>query len=728
MDILVDLLFDRPQNWAIPGFFVHSTAPTNVEDDVPDQRDETKPSVQTIVDQLYENSRLHPQDTDVVIAIHGYNTGKVDADASDSMLESWYRPLGLYVNEDPFLRQYGNRSVFLGYRWPSETLKKKKIRLEALRALPVLLSRVLGIGLAVVILSFIAFAFVPAQWNLFFTILIAISIFATTIVVSLFLLRISVYFRDSYRAVQFGVPDLVELIRQLDQGLVERKMSETLTDDFVYERLTARIPETAAIDRSTLLQITATIHNELDKRPDLLIDPDDVHFQRFLHKLQQSIPAALSDEALTNLVVRLVTMQGAAYSEAQEYWRRNPIKLSFIGHSMGAHVTTQVIRILSDVFDPRSVGKLGASKVEKMPSSRVGRVFSLGRLVLVSPDIPLLTITSGRSNFLRSSLRRFEEAYLFSNEGDLALRLASTAANYFSFPARTRTQGYRLGNLTVRSRPEASHSRRTPASYGILNLNDLPNPSSHLLQYLEVSVLSKDRNQRLDPGSQLQEGEESVASKDTDEESIADLFTYFDCTEYCDRADYNPQAQMNEAYVMVLNRQKSPLSFWAYLRLFIAYATFSPKKFPQGGRDVHGGYFWGHFSKLAMYRLAFTGFGGLLESLITTPPEALGLDAPLPDPLKTDLSRCQAVVQAASAPFRNGFAVAPNVLSLEQMTMLQKRRQVALSYFSWLCQQRQIQVVVSPERYQVDVLGRDRDDIREAILMNQIVDGSAGQA
>lgn len=41
------------------------------------------------------------------------------------------------------------------------------------------------------------------------------------------------------------------------------------------------------------------------------------------------------------------------------------------------------------------------------------------------------------------------EVHVFTNEADLALRLASTAANFISFPARTGFSGYRLGNLTV---------------------------------------------------------------------------------------------------------------------------------------------------------------------------------------------------------------------------------------------------------------------------------------
>jgi hypothetical protein len=58
--------------------------------------------------------------------------------------------------------------------------------------------------------------------------------------------------------------------------------------------------------------------------------------------------------------------------------------------------------------------RIDASTSNKNPSGDISNVFSLGRLVLVASDIPAETIISGRANFLQSSLRRFDEAYLFS--------------------------------------------------------------------------------------------------------------------------------------------------------------------------------------------------------------------------------------------------------------------------------------------------------------------------
>src|ERR1700761_9501064 len=78
--------------------------------------------------------------------------------------------------------------------------------------------------------------------------------------------------------------------------------------------------------------------------------------------------------------------------------------------------------------------------------------FSPKRFVLASPDIPAETLLSSRGNFLASALSRFDEAYLFSSEGDEVLRQISTLANYFVFPTKSRNHGFRLGNVEILSR------------------------------------------------------------------------------------------------------------------------------------------------------------------------------------------------------------------------------------------------------------------------------------
>ncbi|WP_421659323.1 hypothetical protein [Leptothermofonsia sp. ETS-13] len=715
MNILVENLF-RDQDCRklpIPSFFVKSTAPSNVEDDSPNIKDEDQPTIHNIVELLYQNAKSGVKDSGLVIAIHGYNTG-TDL-ATDGVREFWYKPLSTYINQDPLIQKKEAGSIFLGYRWPSESLQKKTIRKEARKALPILLSILLYGGIFATILFLVLAGLTHSPIAVA---LMIISVISFSVVLTLYLLRISVYFRDAYRASIYGVSDLVELIRQIDQGLIEKTVSETLSDQALYERINSRIPEIQAIAPSDVMDSFSAIRNTLSRYPDLNIDSEDFRFQQFFKRLRKDVSPEIGNELLKQILERLVLIESLELDAAQRYWQNHLIKLSFIGHSMGGHVTTQVIRILSDVFDPRSVGRLGEDHISKTPSSRLGRVFRLGRLILVAPDIPLLTITSGRTNFLRSALRRFEEAYLFSNEGDLALRIASTAANYFSFPARSRTQGYRLGNLTVTSkRITLSKSKKVKPIYGIVNLEELPDPTSHLLPYLEVNVLSKDQNQRLDPASQWQErkkSDEAVASVQEDKESIADLFTYFDCTEYRDRLE--PQGK--ESYVLLLDGQRSPLKFLGYLRLFMAFAT--------GKRDVHGGYFQGPFAKLLIYRLAFIGFQGLLDSLPQTAPETLGISTPLPEDLSAELMK----IQTSSSPGTPDEVSSKTPLLDEPsyQTPLQKKRLVALQYFSWVCAQKQIQVAISPERYQVDILGRYREDVREYILLQKAEWASIPQA
>lgn len=276
------------------------------------------------------------------------------------------------------------------------------------------------------------------------------------------------------------------------------------------------------------------------------------------------------------------------------------IKLSFIAHSLGCEIVTQAIRTLSDVFDSKAV--------RKNPSSDIGQVFTLGRLVMAAPDIPLESILSGRANFLRASLRRLEEAYVFSNEGDLALRLASTAANYFSFPARTRFRGYKLGNLTAKHFDNKNDKQGLKAlNYGIINVKNgqFTKPElSH--QYLEVRASNLEHrslDELLHPAQPEQQKRTLKMSATLEEIAVADCFTYFDCTDYKDSPS-DLKGVLSQA------RSKSALNLWFdYIRLSFAFF------FAQGDNriDVHGGYFDGEFSQQLIYELAFLGFEEFLR-------------------------------------------------------------------------------------------------------------------
>ncbi|MEH1943145.1 MAG: alpha/beta hydrolase [Nostoc sp.] len=506
--------FKKTNQEKIPGYLVVSTAKLNVETEenrsinylsevvnknffnINDGQAES--STKEMIKKIAKTLQSSPE-PEIIINIHGYSSTPSDT-------ETGCKKIYEYVNTHI---QQPNKYIFIGYRWPAESPIKtdesgsfgQKL-INALYSLPILLAINLVVGLTISIFSAIVLLFLDILSNSavhFFTVLLIFSGIVSSIIFTLIILRISTYFRDNYRASNYGVTDLVELIRQLD--------------------FTVNLPP--------------------NKR----------------------------------------------------------IKLSFISHSMGCFVVTDVIRILSDVFDAKSINK--------KPDSDIGKVFCLGRLVLVAPDIPVETILPGRANFLRSSLRRCEEAYIFCNEGDLALRFTSTAANYFSFPARTRISGYRLGNITVKhfndKKDKVGHTPR----YGVVNFQEEEYEKDYILDnpynYLEIRSSSSEHRK-------LEGRFEEITEISPNEVKPADLFTYFDCTDYKD----DRSAQIG---IVSSALQKPAINFVNYIFLTLAFIRKSINNRDPQGVDTHTGYFQGTFSQKAIYELAFLGFQGFLKSL-----------------------------------------------------------------------------------------------------------------
>lgn len=569
----------------IPGYFFISTAPLNVEDSkrvIQSSADNLENAIDQIVEHLTKNQSNGEGDRpELILAIHGYNTIEKQA-------EDWYANIYNYINSDEAIKNKRN-TLFIGYHWPSENIEFRWLR--AILALPILPYILLSLGLILAISSLI-FNLLSQKLllDLFWLFLLIISVIIASIIFSLVLLRLSVYFRDRYRANQFGVPEVVELIRILDEKLW-KKLS-----------------------------------------------------------------------------------------------KKNSVKLSFIGHSMGGFVVTNAVRILSDVFAPATA----TSRINYL-----GKAFCLERLILASPDIPVLTIISGRANFLATSLSRFSEAYLFSNQGDIVLRIAATAANYFSFPARTRESGYRLGNVAIKSE-----------KYGIVNLeylkdfwkyNDISlaeyeKSPTKILQHLFVSILGnplegymknmcswwKKFSQRFSY-NQFLISEQDISNQSTGKDepdslsdirkehftknyldaetlTIAELFTFFDCTDYRDVTDKNSKPRG----ILTFAKKKLVLNLGDYLKLSLA--SFRKKL------NVHGGYFQGNFSKQVVYRLAFLGFSGLLESLPANQQ-------------------------------KNGFNAEQALISLDNEL-----------------ERKQIKVLLSPLRYQVDILRSNIKEVKHELL------------
>jgi hypothetical protein len=595
-----------------PAYFVGSTAPNNVEDGVA-QVDNPEEKLNQIA--AFLCAQAQPE---LLIAIHGYNTTLGEFATTDPASErrgvkGWYQEIRNHIAEHCEGRSSG--LVLIGYRWPSEAIKggsddnlAHKIR-HAQQSLPIFLRVMLGLAFAVLASLVIAAFTHNATNSVGFSILgVSLIVLATiflSIVLTLFLLRIVGYSRDAYRASNYGVPDLVELIRQLDKALI-------------------------------------------------------------------------------------------AASPQADWSQRQRIKLSFIGHSMGSFVVTDTVRILSDVFDQRSIGNLGAANKAKVPSAEIGNVFSLERLVLVAPDIPVETIISGRANFLSSSLRRFQETYLFSNEGDMALRMASTVANYASFPAKTREGGYRLGNVVVRSPHERLAKTHRGNHYGIVNF-DTHVPEGG--QLIDVQMRSQGGIEPKQISYAKLDGSEGLVSSfltylyvlrsktlsrrqqdilEPDQKPIAELFTVFDCTDYYELLPSAPGKPSKKVGLLTYALGKRSLSFWNYVSLAFALFTSSI--------DSHGGYFYtapdhpagssvkkpsrpsAHVSKQLIYGLACLGFKPFIAGLSASTDWA-----PKNTAQNTDKNAAEAKAE--------------------------------LALLSQLCAERHIQVLLAAERYNRDILG-----------------------
>ncbi|HBE17517.1 MAG TPA: hypothetical protein DEG17_23445 [Cyanobacteria bacterium UBA11149] len=707
---------NRDESDKVPGYFVVSNAPINVEgDNLPSSREGTSPAepypeetLEEIATLLYQKveqfsvsfaaaeGNRQSDYIELVISIHGFSNSKA---ASIKRFQEIHN----YINREteklpPHL---GNNLVYIGYRWPSEPITgangnffKDKL-IPAFTALPLLPRSLFLIGIVAVILLLL-----PQTSPFFFHSLLGGMAWLTlvtfmTLFLSIFtlvLLRLSGYFRDAYRANHFGVPDLVEFIRQLDRAIVRQAITKDI----------ARVKSSLA-QLTTILTQKVTLHlptaNGIENICAMVVkdycQDRTVELSKFvgLDREIATIAAKIIElETDTEFVAIRDGTISFLESKSRNYWQyRNRIKLSFIGHSMGGYLVTDVIRILSDVFDSRSIGTLGLTN--KLPSSKIGRVFRLGRLVLIAPDIPINTILSGRSNFLQSALRRFEETYLFSSEGDLALRLASSFVNYFSFPARLRASGYRLGNLAIRDTEK----------YGIVNLDKVKKNPPHPFSLDCLFVDSFNLSQSL---KEIQA--KSYRNREDIREKVYRLFTYLDCTDY---TDFGQKSRSKPYRLLTIARRRWEPQLIYYLRLILANIF--------GGKDTHGGYFEGEFCQSLMYNLAFFGCAGLIDSLTTQ-----ALNSPINqsklNELESRINQCERQYLTMRQDAKPEVQQQLKRLAAELVELRKEQkilmRQSALSYLSKECKNKKIQMILSPERYAVDILGRDRKKVRWEIL------------
>jgi pimeloyl-ACP methyl ester carboxylesterase len=466
----------------IPTYFIESTAPDNVDDTVavpPVLPPELEPIDPDLAITRIAAELVNGPDPNLVVMVHGFNNPEPD-------VLRMYTAAARAIEADAEIR---NRKglVCVGYRWPSE--KMGQPIQGTWDAMPTLPTWILYSGAALVVLPFLLFC------RGFLNHLVSITgLVLAGLVLAAALLRTIVYFRDTYRATNYGAPDLVQIIRAIQSEIIKQRGHDRATND---------------------------------------------------------------------------------------------IQLSFIGHSMGGFVVTNTIRVLSDVFH-RQVHALGdfGAHADAPPSPNIGKVFCLKRFVLASPDIPAETLLSTRGNFLASALARFDEAYLFSNEGDEVLRQISTLANYFVFPTKSRNYGFRLGNVEILS-----------SRFGLIDVGD-----ENFLATLRIGNLTL--QQIYDALEAAKTSRHANAEPARTQVLLPKVFTYFDCTDYVDLANGGGPARPLLTFAKWVKRTNpnARLSWYSHLHLLYAYLVHHQRP------NVHGGYFEGLLSQQLIYRLACLGY------------------------------------------------------------------------------------------------------------------------
>jgi hypothetical protein len=223
---------------SLHAYLIESTAPDNIDDDIDNSvnsstkyKDMLKPlkidGDGGVINEIVDILGCSKKPT-LVISVHGFNNPR------DVILPGFWDSF-LHVHNDKFI---SNRDIVcIGYRWPSEEMFSP--RRTMFSASPKFLTLLLKIGLVLLLLAAIVLV---SSWYEHYrgvfeheatliigiadpVIAILITLLFVAIPFTLILLRVAVYFRDGYRATSFGIPDLVEIIRQIDKKLDEHNRS-----------------------------------------------------------------------------------------------------------------------------------------------------------------------------------------------------------------------------------------------------------------------------------------------------------------------------------------------------------------------------------------------------------------------------------------------------------------------------------------------------------------------
>ena len=207
--------------------FIESTAPNTVEQRVdpnpppwpgltpvdPDQ------AVKDIAGQLLSPAPpgLVRDEPTIVVMVHGYNNPR------ERVLEFYDKALEALRKDEKAIGG-ARRIACIGYRWPSEAANS--ILSSSFRALPYFPLAIFGVSVVLLIAVFLRrfgadvgwFTSLPGILKLGLGLVGVVAFAAAWTVAVAALLRAVAYFRDVYRATNHGVPDLVEVLRQIDRA------------------------------------------------------------------------------------------------------------------------------------------------------------------------------------------------------------------------------------------------------------------------------------------------------------------------------------------------------------------------------------------------------------------------------------------------------------------------------------------------------------------------------
>ncbi|MGK7942825.1 MAG: alpha/beta hydrolase [Crocosphaera sp.] len=495
-----------------------------------------------------ENNK-EEKNNELIIMIHGYKT---DQDAAIKAYKKRFNfiqnMLKNYFEHNESEVKNNRKLVVIGYTWPSEDFLEKFVPYvgAAFKTLPIPFEIINNLLFLIV---FLMLALISFTNSISVVILIIFVLFA----IGNIILLLSFIFGWWIDEKSKFILDIISMSFCIF-SLLSWFFLDFIVDAFDINQVFYRVMIVLLVIGSTYLGIVLTFIT--------------LRITAYFRDKYRAMFFAVAD--LVNLITTL---------NNNEELKRNdkPIKLSFIAHSMGAFVATHTIRTLCNAFD-------NDHNNNKDKNTQIGTELSLGRLILASPDISIQAIFPGKSNVLETAIDKCEEAYLFSNQGDMILRVFSMISNYFRFPAESAERGFRLGNIIVYHNPQSQES------YEILNRKYDMSKEDFLKN---LCIVYRDKRRSL---------YELLGSyKKLPNNMVTTQVTYFDCTDCRDHIrDKNDQWSKELKPILSRATNHQIICVLQCLELLIQWTL--------GKIDIHGGYFDGKFCQTMIYGLACLGW------------------------------------------------------------------------------------------------------------------------